>query len=134
MTFTYCGQTESKFPAACLQLHAYYLSFPPPHRLNLGCIYVRDGSGEQGRIRPFFIGLLLPRLREGIDISQAVGLDILVDLIHRRRIQETAILQKRAVVSFQEDDEDELRRMSEVFSRASSERAHTVAVRWVAMD
>jgi hypothetical protein len=24
--------------------------------------------------------------------------------------------------------------MSEVFSRASSERAHTVAVRWVAMD
>jgi len=113
---------------------ATYLSFPPPHRLNLGCIYVRDGSGEQGRIRPFFIGLLLPRLREGIDISQAVGLDILVDLIHRRRIQETAILQKRAVVSFQEDDEDELRRMSEVFSRASSERAHTVAVRWVAMD
>jgi hypothetical protein len=75
-------------------------------------------------------------LREGIDISQAVGLESLVDPIFRGRIQKTTILQKRAVISLQEDvlDEDELRRVSEAFSLSSVERAHTVAVHWVKMD
>ncbi len=43
------------------------------------------------------------------------------------------ILQKQAVVTLQDEvqDKDELRRISERFSRTSSERAHTLAVHWV---
>jgi hypothetical protein len=46
------------------------------------------------------------------------------------------ILHQRAVLSLQEDvqDEDELRRISLRFSRASSTRAHVLAVHWVEMD
>ena len=45
------------------------------------------------------------------------------------------ILQKRAVVSLQEEvqDVDELRRISQRFSRASSKRAHALALHWVGM-
>ena len=75
-------------------------------------------------------------LRGGIDISQAVGLDKLVDPFLGRKIQETTILQRRTVVRLQEQvlDEDELRRVSERFSRESSVRAHTLAKGWVALD
>lgn len=75
-------------------------------------------------------------LREGIDISQVVGLDKLVDPFLQRRIQETMIRQRSIVVRLQEEvqDEDDLRRISEVYSRASSVRAHTLAKGWVALD
>ena len=63
-------------------------------------------------------------------MSQAVGH---VNPIRRRRTERTMILQRRAVVMLQDEvqDEDELRRISERFSRTSSERAHTLAVHWV---
>ena len=72
-------------------------------------------------------------LEEGIDISQAVGLDKHVNPIQRRRTRKTIILQRHAVIHLQDEvqGEDELRRISERFSRTSSERAHTLAVHWV---
>ena len=76
-------------------------------------------------------------LREGgIDISQAVGLEKSVNPIARRRACKNIILQKRAVLRLQGQvqDEDELRCVSEHFSRASSERAHTLAVQWMVLD
>ena len=75
-------------------------------------------------------------LQEGIDISQAVGLEKVVNPIERKRVQKTMFLQRRAVISRQDEvqDEDELRRISERFSRASSERARTLAVHWVELD
>ncbi len=76
-------------------------------------------------------------LREGsIDISQAVGLEKSVNPIARGRAYKNIILQKRAVLRLQAQvqDEDELRCVSEHFSRASSERAHTLAVQWMVLD
>jgi len=76
-------------------------------------------------------------LREGgIDISQAVGLEKSVNPIARRRACKNIILQKRAVLRLQGQvqDEDELRCVSEHFSQASSERAHTLAVQWMVLD
>ena len=72
-------------------------------------------------------------LEEGIDMSQAVGLENNVNPFEIRRVQKTKILQWRAVVILQDEvqDEDELRRISERFSRTSFERAHTLAVHWV---
>jgi hypothetical protein len=50
--------------------------------------------------------------------------------------QKSMILHQRAVVSLQDDvqNEDELRRVSLCFSLASLTRAHVIAVHWVAMD
>ena len=76
-------------------------------------------------------------LREGgIDISQAVGLEKSVNPIARGRACKNIILQKRAVLRLQGQvqDEDELRCVSEHFSRASSARAHTLAVQWMVLD
>jgi len=72
-------------------------------------------------------------LEEGIDTSLVVGLDEHVNPIQRRRVQKTKILLKQAVVILQDEvqDEDELRRISERFSRTSTERAHTLAVHWM---
>jgi len=74
-------------------------------------------------------------LEEGVDISQAVGLDKHVNPIQRRRTQKATLLQKHAVIHLQDEvqDEDELRRISERLSRASSVRARTLAVHWVLM-
>jgi hypothetical protein len=71
-------------------------------------------------------------LEEGIEVSEVIGLEKHVNPIQRRRVQNTAILQKRAVVSLQEDvqDEDELRRISESYSSASIMRARTLAKHW----
>ena len=74
-------------------------------------------------------------LQEGIDISRAVGLDKHVNPIEKRRAQLNLILHRRAVrLQEQVQDEGDLRRISEHFSSARSERAHTLAVYWVALD
>ena len=74
-------------------------------------------------------------LEEGIDMSQAVGLDKHVNPIQRRRTERTMVLQKQAVVTLQDEvqDEDELRRISESYSNASITRARTLAVHWMTM-
>ena len=66
-------------------------------------------------------------LQEGIDASQAVGLDNMVSPIERKKALRTRVLHRRAITHYQHDaqDEDELRRISETFSRPMSDRAHT---------
>ena len=46
------------------------------------------------------------------------------------------MLHRRAITRYQDDvqDEDELRCISETFSRPMSDRAHTLAVHWLALD
>ena len=75
-------------------------------------------------------------LQEGIDMSQVVGLDKLVNPIERKRVQNNLVLQRHALICYQDDvqDEDELRRISESFSRASSDKARTLALYWVKLD
>lgn len=75
-------------------------------------------------------------LEEGIDVSQAVGLDRHVNPIQRKRVQKVIILQKYAVIRLQHEvqGENELRCISERFSHPSSVRARTLAVHWVVMD
>jgi hypothetical protein len=75
-------------------------------------------------------------LEEGIEISQAVGLDKHVNPIQRKRAQKAIILRKHAVIRLQHEVqcEDELRCISERLSCASSVRARTLAVHWVVMD
>jgi hypothetical protein len=74
--------------------------------------------------------------QEGIDASQAVGLDKVVSPIAQSKILRTRALHRRAITRYQDDvrDEDELRRISETFSRPMSDRAHTLALHWVALD
>ena len=79
----------------------------------------------------------LPNLQEGIDASQVVGLDkMVVSPIAQRKLLRTRVLHRRAITRYQHhvQDEDELRRISETFSRPMSDRAHTLAVHWVALD
>ncbi len=74
------------------------------------------------------------QVQEGIDASQAVGLEKkMVNLIEKNRVLETRILHKRAITRYQDDvqDKDELRRISETFSRPMSDRAHALAKHWV---
>ncbi len=75
-------------------------------------------------------------LQDGIDASQVVGLDNMVNPIERKKALRTRVLHRRAITRYQDDvqDEDELRRISETFSRPMSDRAHTLAVHWVALD
>jgi len=75
-------------------------------------------------------------LQEGIDASQAVGLDKVVSPIAQSKLLRTRALHRRAITRYQDDvqDEDELRRISETFSRPMSDRAHTLAVHWVELD
>ena len=75
-------------------------------------------------------------LEEGIDMSEAVGLDKHVNPIQRKRAQKAIILRKHAVIRLQHEVqcEDELRCISERLSCASSVRARTLAVHWVVMD
>jgi len=75
-------------------------------------------------------------IEEGIDISQAVGLDKHVNPIQRRRAHKSIIFHKHAVIRLQHEaqDEDELRRISERFSGTSSVRALTLAVHWLVLD
>ena len=75
-------------------------------------------------------------LQEGIDARQVVGLDKVVSPIAQSKILRTRALHRRAITRYQDDvqDEDELRRISEAFSRPMSDRAHTLAVHWVALD
>jgi hypothetical protein len=74
-------------------------------------------------------------LEDGIDICQAVGLEKHVNPFQRRRAQKAMIRQKHAVVSLQDEvqDEHELRCISERFSCTSSTRTHTLAVHWMVM-
>src|SRR6056300_1664224 len=83
--------------------------------------------------------LLFPsdkNLQEGIDASQVVGLDNMVNPIERKKALRTRVLHRRVISCYQDDvqDEDELRRISETFSRPMSDRAHTLAVHWVELD
>ena len=76
-------------------------------------------------------------LQEGIDASQVVGLDNMVSPIAQSKLLRTRALHRRAITRYQDDvqdDEDELRRISETFSRPMSDRAHSLAVHWVALD
>ena len=75
-------------------------------------------------------------LQEGIDASQVVGLDKVVSPIAQSKLVRTTVLHRRAIIRYQDDvqDEDELRRISEAFSRPMSDRAHTLAVHWAALD
>ena len=75
-------------------------------------------------------------LQEGIDASQVIGLDKVVSLITQSKLTRTRGLHRLAITRYQDDvqDEDELRRISETFSRPMSDRAHTLAVHWLALD
>ena len=72
-------------------------------------------------------------LQEGIDASQAVGLEKkMVNLIEKNTLETRIILHRRTITRNQDDvqDEDELRRISETFSRPMSDRAHALAKHW----
>ena len=62
-------------------------------------------------------------LQDGIDASQMVGLDKVVSPIAQSQLLRTRVLHRRAITRYQDDvqDEDELRRISETFSRPMSE-------------
>jgi hypothetical protein len=67
-------------------------------------------------------------LEEGIDVSEVVGLEKLVNPFQQRRDKITLILQRRAVVSLQEvvQNEEMLRRISERYSSTNTARACTL--------
>ena len=75
-------------------------------------------------------------LQEGIDASQAVGLDKVVSPITQSKLLRTRALHRPAITRYEHhvQDENELRGISETFSHPMSDRDHTLAVHWVALD
>eukprot|EP00985_Skeletonema_marinoi_P003667 scaffold1601_cov140-Skeletonema_marinoi.AAC.4 len=71
----------------------------------------------------------------GVHVSQAVGLEKAVNPIQARKIGRIALHHRMAVLRLQEVTDDEgICRISQGLSSWNSERAHTLAKAYVAMD